>query len=291
MSRARQRLRTCWLLPAGLLWIAVGLATAAGRSPVVKAGPYTVTIEQIIHSRSTTLYYRLPKAARQPPSRVNRAVQIHLRVDSPDAGAAAGLGVLRISRFRVRAGGKSVDAPHFGGKIDAMGGEPLVRAYLYVPSLQASVHRIDLIEGELIAFEPSFDLKLVWKPQEDALPRTQDTHGIKVTLLSLKRGGTTALLRFRAEAPPGMTLVVPADVPYHGVSLWTGKRRTGTFSTGNVRVLAPNLLEYELAFSRVREPLDEIRLRLAARGGRRHSYPFRFRDLPIPERPLGSAGK
>ena len=277
------------LVAAGVALLALGGASrAADDRPSVAAGPYRVSIEQMLHARSVTVYYHLPDGPRQPPPRVRRTLQVHLRVDSLETTAAAALGVFQVNRITVKVGGKSEAAQYFGGKLDTIGAAPLLRAYLYLPNLQKSARAIDVLEGEIIAYEPSYDLHLAWRPQEEPAPHMLESHGVKVSLLSIKRNGSTATVRLRAEAPEEFALVVPSNEEAHGVSLRAGGRRVGNYSTGTVRVLAPNRLEYDITYTGLRAPVEEVKLHLASRGPERRRYPFRFRNIAIPDRPVTS---
>ena len=257
--------------------------TLAQAQPVVKVGPYRVAVDRITQNRSVVLDY---KTGQQQSGgvRTQRTVQVQVAVHSDVPGAREGLTTFQIKSVLMEKNGRPVELPHYGGPLETPNDPALVRAYLYVPSLPASVAEIRTIDGEIVSYERSAPLEVEF-PLEGALPRTIEKDGVKVTLREWAQDGPSARAVLWVEAPAGGLIVNTATDGSNGLTLLNTQGRPALVGVGSMLQVRAHQAEFRMAYNSVQGTAAKIRLRFLHRAGPRRVWPFRLEHIPIAPRP------
>lgn len=281
------RFRSAVAVPAVLtVALAVpGHSQAQGpvKQPEVKVGPYRVVVDRITQNRGVVMEYQTTGQA-NPSLRVQRTVQVQVAVLGEEPGARDQLSTFQIKSVLVERNGRPVELPHYGGPLEAPNDPSLVRAYLYVPSLPATLKELRAIEGEIVSYTKT-EMLDVEVPLEGAAPQTVEKDGVKVTVREWAQEGPAVRVVLWVEAQPSSLLLNTTTDGSYGVTLYNREGRATLVGAGNMLQVRPHQAELRMSYSSVQGQVAKVRLRLLHRVGPRKVYPFRIERVPIAVRP------
>lgn len=274
---SRRRLMLAGLGLAGLGRAAQ--AQAGARQPVVKAGPYRVLVDRITQNRSVVLEY--PTGGNEGSGvRTQRTIQVQVAVLADAPGAGDQLTTFQIKTVTVERNGRPVELPHYGGPLESPNDPALVRAYLYVPSLPASVSEIRSIDGEIVSYDRTAPFE-VEVPLDGSSPRPVEKDGITVTVREWAQDGNTARVVVWLDAPAGSLLVNNATDGSYGLALLNQDGRAAPIGAGSLLQVRANQAEIRMAYASVPGTATRLRVRLLHRVGPRRVHPFSLEHIPL----------
>ncbi len=288
---------------AAASWLAAGVVAAPGvspalpRQPEVLAGTFRIVVERVTQSLSTTQVFPMPAKAGDPGDfQQRRTVQLHLGVypADPAAGPSAGEGLTRldIHGVTVREGGRQVELGHYGGKLEAGSKQALLRGYVYAPAFPTRTAEIELIEGEIVAYEQSTPVELEVPLEEGrspaGAPEPVEKEGVRLTVREVTLSDATARITLSVDGPPGSVLVTPSEEGTHGASLYDRRGQRASPGGGSLSQPRPHQLDYRVTFLNLKERPAVLRVQLLKQHGARRVYPFRLKHVPVPTRRVDS---
>lgn len=294
---SRLRLLEVSLAAAGWCLAGAGATAAAPVAaplrPETVAGPFRIVVERVTQSLSTTQVFPKEAGDRHPGEfQQRRNVQLHLGVypaaPALQPGAGEGLTRLDIHGVTVREGTRQLELGHYGGRLESGSKEALLRGYLYAPAFPVRTAEIEVIEGEIVAYEHStpveLELPLTDERHPSGKPERVEKHGVRLTLREVTVSQGTARLTLSVDGPPGSVLITPTEEGTHGASLYDHRAQKVSPGGGSLSQPQPHLLDYRVTFLNLKDRPAMLRVRLLKQHGARQVYPFRLKRIPVPSR-------
>lgn len=258
---------------------------SAESGPSAALGSLRMVVERVVQNASLTLDFApTPPAADAVDGR--QTVYVYVAVSGPDRDTVSGIVGFGKETTGVTDTGQQVALRSYAASDGAAPDGRSWRTYMLAHDVEMGARILREVRGELLVYPRSRAARVDF-PLHGAGPQSHTVEGLKVTLQEWhwENHTLTATIREEWAADANVARLRP-EIPFGVVALAAGgvpAQANEGRSSASERKEGEAAQTFHLVFTDLAEPPERLAVEALVRTGVPTAYPFRLRDIPLPD--------